>query len=211
MAAIAVVTWFALALQFYLMVIDSQAQGAERVRLIVNYFSFFTILANLLVALGLSFTLVVPHSSWGRFFSRPVAASGTAVYIAIVGVSYSLLLRHLWNPQRAQKIADILLHDLVPVLYVGYWLIFVPKGSLRWKDTFSWLLYPLVYFCYSLIRGAVTGWYAYPFIDASKLGYSQVLVNAAMLVCVFLAVALLAVASGRWMRRNSPPGHRQFE
>jgi len=50
-----------------------------------------------------------------------------------VGVSYSLLLRHLRNPQGAQKIADILLHDVVPVMYLGYWLIFIPNGSLRWK------------------------------------------------------------------------------
>src|SRR5216684_7000360 len=158
-AAIAVVTWFALALQFYLLVIQSQAQGASRVRLMANYFSFFTILTNLLVALGLTLSLTTPHSRFGRLFSRPLAASGTAVYIAIVGMSYSLLLRHLWNPQGAQKIADILLHDVVPMMYVVYWLMFVPKGSLRWKDALSWLPCPLVYFCYSLIRGAAVGWY----------------------------------------------------
>ena len=63
--------------------------------LLVNYFSFFAILTNFLVALGNTLSLAVPHSSWGEVFSRPVAASGTTVYIAIVGVSYSLLLRHL--------------------------------------------------------------------------------------------------------------------
>ena len=209
-AAIAVVTWFALALQFYLLVIQSQAQGAARVRLMANYFSFFTILTNLLVAVGLTLSLARPHSRLGRLCSRPVAASGTAVYIAIVGISYSLLLRRLWNPQGAQKVADILLHDLVPVMYVAYWLIFVPKGSLRWKDALFWLPYPLLYFCYSLIRGAAVGWYPYPFIDASKLGYSRVLANAAMLVCAFLAVARLVVAVGRWMERNTPLGHRRL-
>ena len=215
MAVIAVTTWFGLALQFYLMVVSSQVQSSQlqaaaRPRLVVNYFSFFTILTNLLVALGLTFSLVAPHSRLGRFVSRPVAASGTAVYIAIVGVTYSVLLRHLWNPQGAQKIADILLHDLVPVMYVAYWLVLVPRGALRWKDTLSWLLYPVAYFCYSLIRGVVTGWYPYPFIDASKLGYSRVLANAAMLVCAFFAVALLAVAIDRW-RGRSAPGYHQFE
>jgi len=47
-------------------------------------------------------------------------------------------------------------------MYVAYWLIFVPKGSLRWKDALFWLPYPLLYFCYSLIRGAAVGWYPYP-------------------------------------------------
>jgi hypothetical protein len=204
MAAIAFVTWFALALQFYLMVIQSQAQDADRFRLTVNYFSFFTILTNLLVAMGLTLSFAIPNSRLGRFLSRPVVASGTAVYIAIVGATYSLLLRSLWTPQGAQKLADIVLHDFVPVIYVAYWLIFVPKSALRWKDIFYWLFYPLGYFGYSLIRGAAIGWYPYPFIDANKLGYVRVLANAAMLVCSFLAVALLAVAIGRWMDPNSP-------
>jgi hypothetical protein len=211
MTAIAAVTWFAMALQFYLMVLVSQARGVDRIRLVVNYFSFFTILTNLLVALGVTLSLVSLHSRWGKFFSRPVAASGMAIYIAIVGITYSLLLRHLWNPKGPQKVCDILLHDLVPALYVAYWLLFVPKGALRWKDVFYWLPYPLIYFCYSLIRGAVAGWYPYPFIDASKLGYLHVLANTATLVCAFLAVSLLAVAIGRWTGRNSPPGRRQFE
>jgi hypothetical protein len=206
MTAIAFIAWFALALQFYLMVIDSQAQGAARIRLIVNYFRFFTILTNLLVALGLTVPLVMPNSCSGKFFARSLIASGTAVYIAIVGITYSLLLRHLWNPQGAQKIADTLLHDVVPLLYVAYWLFFVPKGLLRWKDALWWLPYPLAYFCYSLIRGAAIGWYPYPFIDAGKLGYSRVLANAAMLVFAFLTFALLVVAFGRRTGRNAPSG-----
>ena len=211
MAAIAFVTWFGLALQFYLMVIQSQAQDADRFRLTVNYFSFFTILTNLLVAMGLTLSFAAPNSRLGRFFSRPVVASGTAVYIAIVGATYSLLLRSLWNPQGAQKLADIVLHDFVPVIYVAYWLVFIPKSSLRWKDIFYWLFYPLGYFGYSLIRGVAIAWYPYPFIDASKLGYARVLANGAMLVCSFLAVALLAVAIGRWMDPNPSVRLRQSE
>ena len=62
MAVIAVTTWFGLALQFYLMVIASQAQSSQvqssqlqaaaRLRLVFNYFSFFTILTNLLLPWG---------------------------------------------------------------------------------------------------------------------------------------------------------------
>jgi hypothetical protein len=91
---------------------------------------------------------------------------------------------------------------------VAYWLLFVPKAGLRWKDVLYWLPYPLIYFCYSLIRAAAVGWYPYPFIDASQLGYVHVLANAARLVCAFLAVSVLAVAMGRWRGRNSPPGRR---
>jgi hypothetical protein len=124
-------------------------------------------------------------------------------YIAIVGVTYSLLLRSLWSPPGAQKVADNLLHDLVPIMYVAYWLVFIHKGSLLWNDALSWAVYPLVYFFYSLIRGAVTGWYPYPFIDVSKFGYPRVMANAAMFVCAFLTVALLTVAIGRLTARST--------
>jgi hypothetical protein len=211
MALVALVTWFALILRLYLTATSVPELGTTRFGLIANYFSFFTILTNLLVAVVLTLPLVAPHSRWGRIFSRPTVMSGTAVYIAIVGMTYSFLLRDLWDPRGADKIADVLLHDLVPLMYVGYWLIFVPKGLLRWKDTIFWLPYPVLYFCYSLIRGAVNGWYPYPFIDVSKLGYSRVLANAAMLVCGFLVVALLAVAIGRWMGRTSPSACGQCE
>jgi hypothetical protein len=203
-AFIAAVAWFALVLQFYLMVIDTPAQGAARMRLFFNYFSFFTILSNLIVAGGLTLSLSMGKSPWGRFFSRPIVTSATAVYIAIVGVVYSLVLRHLWNPQGAQKVADILLHDVVPLAYVAYWLAFVNKSSLRWKDAVTWLIYPLAYFSYALVRGAVTRWNPYPFIDAAKLGYASVLLNAVMFLCAFLAVGLLAVWVGRWGGSGSP-------
>jgi hypothetical protein len=210
MTAIAAITWFALILQFSVMVCGPAAPGANRGRLIINYFSFFTILTNLLIAVGLTSSLAATNSRWRRFFARPTVESATAVYIAIVGATYSLLLRHLWNPQGAQKLCDILLHDLVPMIYLAYWLVFVSTSTLRWKDVVFWLPYPLVYFGYSLIRGAATGWYPYPFIDARSLGYSTVLANAAVLICAFLAVALLLVAVGRWSGGKSSPFRRQL-
>jgi hypothetical protein len=41
------------------------------------------------------------------------------------------LLRHLWHPQGWQFIADELLHDVMPLLFLGYWWFCVPKGTLR--------------------------------------------------------------------------------
>jgi hypothetical protein len=201
-AAIALLAWIALILRLYLTATASLAPGASRAVLIANYFSFFTILTNLLVAFATTLSSVAPSSRWGSMFSRPVAASAIAIYIGVVGVTYSFLLRDLWHPQGAEKIADVLLHDFVPLAFVAYWLFFVSKGWLRWKDTLYWLPYPLIYFVYSLIRGAVTGWYPYPFIDVNSLGYARVIINAAMLVCGFLVVALLTVVGDRLLGKQ---------
>jgi hypothetical protein len=207
MTATAVIAWFGLMLQFPLAIANSRAGGMTMIAAVIAYFSFFTILTNLIVALCLTFSLVAPNSRWGRFFSSPIVASGTALYIATVGASYSLLLRHLWNPQGLQRIADVTLHDVVPVLFVAYWIFFVPKSGLRWKDTLSWSVYPLVYLTWVLMRGAITGLYPYHFIDVGQIGYPRALLNAAMLFASFLVVGIAVVAIGRRQR----PANRASE
>jgi hypothetical protein len=203
-AATAVIGWFGLLLQFPITITTSRAAGMTMVGAIFTYLSFFTILTNLLVAVGLTSSLW-PRSPWGGFFSRPVVTSALAAYIAIVGIGYSLLLRHTWDPEGLQKVADILLHDAVPVMFVGCWLIAFPNARLPWKSVLPWLIYPLVYLCFALSRGALTGRYPYPFIDAAKLGYASALANAAALLVAFLVLGLLVLAIGRWMSTDSPP------
>jgi hypothetical protein len=201
LAVIAVVAWFALVLQFLLMV--QRAEPGTTLHAVINYFSFFTILTNLLVAVVATLPSIAPQSSAGRFFARPSTQSATAVYIAIVGVTYSLLLRHMWNPQGMQKIADILLHDVVPVLYVAFWIFLVPKSTLRWNDAVRWLAYPLVYMVYTVARGLVAHWYPYYFIDIDTLGWSRALIHAAGLLLAFFGLGLMFIAIGRWTARLS--------
>lgn len=191
---IALTVWFALALQLYLMIEKAMADGTSVWRAAANFVSFFTILTNLLVATVLSSVALGRSSSW---LASSVTQSGTAIYIAVVGVTYSLLLRSLWNPENFQKVADVILHDIVPIAYVLFWIFFVPKAGLRWKHSLLWLSYPVAYFAYTMVRGAVVGWYPYHFIDAGALGYSRALMNALILLVGFLAIGLLAVACGR--------------
>lgn len=202
-AAVAVLAWVALALQLYLTIAAPIITGISVLERVANYFSFFTILTNLLVAIALTSSVALPRFPLGQFFSRPIVQSAIAVYIAVVGAIYSLLLRHQWNPQGMGKLADGLLHDGVPVLYGIYWLFFVPKAQLRWKHALLWVVYPVAYMVYTVARGAVTGWYPYPFIDVSVLGYAVALRNAVGVLIVFIVVGLLVVAVGRGMTRRS--------
>jgi hypothetical protein len=60
------------------------------------------------------------------------------------------------------------------------------------------VIYPLVYFAYSLLRGHLLAVYPYPFIDVEKLGYPQVFINAGGLLAGFVVIALLLIALDRW-------------
>jgi hypothetical protein len=183
--------WFALVAQFYLIIVNRVASVVETV---IRYFSFFTILTNLLVAACCTILLLIPSSRVGRFFSRATTLTAIAVYISVVAIIYNTILRFLWKPEGLQLMVDELLHSVIPVLFVAMWFAFTNKATLKWKNIFPWLLYPLAYIVCILLRGALSGFYPYPFINVRELGYSKVLVNCIGVLFVFLFLSLLFIA-----------------
>ncbi|PCR97959.1 hypothetical protein CP336_05110 [Pseudomonas fluorescens] len=198
----AVLGWAGLGIQLYLIFFARLSVGASLLGGLVSFFSYFTVITNTLVAVVLTCAVTNRESAARRWFLQPWVSSGIAVSIAVVGLAYSLLLRHLWHPQGWQFIADELLHDVMPLLFLAYWWFCVPKGSLRLKHLPLWLIYPLVYFAYALLRGHLLGAYAYPFIDVALLGYPQVFVNAGGILLGFVLMALLVIGIDRWQGRR---------
>ena len=194
----AILGWGALAIQLELVLFARWESGASLVGGLVSYFSYFTIITNTLAAIVLTYAADTRPSRGRAFFLQPWVASGIAVSIIVVGAAYSLLLRQLWQPEGLQWLANEVLHDVMPVLYALYWWFYVPKGVLRWSHVGLWMLYPLVYFAYILLRGHLLGVYPYPFVDVEKLGYAQTFINASGILAGFVAVALLVVAVDRW-------------
>jgi hypothetical protein len=199
---IAIVAWFALGLQQYLIIDKVPGNGLTTLQAIGRFFIFFTVLTNLLVAIAMTSLLISPHSKWGIFFSRPSVQAATAAYIFIVGLTYNVILRSLWAPTGLDRLADELLHVAVPLLFLLYWFLFAPKHSLTWRALPSWLIYPAVYLVYALIRGATEGFYAYPFINVDTYGYLIVFRNAAGLMAIFIIVSLLFIFLAKRMQKN---------
>lgn len=191
--AAALAGWVGLAIQQYLIFYSRWSTGASLLGGLVNFFSFFTVLTNTLVVVVLSYAVVDRDSAAKRFFLAPRVSSAIAVSIVLVSLAYNLLLRHLWQPEGFQFIADELLHDVMPLLFVVYWWRCVPKGTLQCKHIGLWVLYPLVYFAYVLLRGDLLGQYQYPFFDVGTLGYPQVFVNAGGILVGFVLIALAVV------------------
>ncbi|CAD0260805.1 Pr6Pr family membrane protein [Pseudomonas veronii] len=191
--AAALAGWVGLAIQQYLIFYSRWSTGASLLGGLVNFFSFFTVLTNTLVVVVLSYAVVDRDSAAKRFFLAPRVSSAIVASIVLVSLAYNLLLRHLWQPEGFQFIADELLHDVMPLLFVVYWWRCVPKGTLQCKHIGLWVLYPLVYFAYVLLRGDLLGQYQYPFFDVGTLGYPQVFVNAGGILAGFVLIALAVV------------------
>ena len=199
----ALLGWLGLSIQLYLILLGRWSLGASLLCGLVNFFSFFTVLTNTLVAVVLTWEVTPRESAVRRWFLLPSVSSGIAVSIALVSLAYNLLLRHLWQPEGWQFVADELLHDVMPLLYVAYWWLCVPKGTLRLRHIGLWIAYPLVYFAYVLLRGNLLAAYPYPFIDVSNLGYPQVFLNAGGILAGFVGIALGVVGLDRWAGRPS--------
>lgn len=120
----------------------------------------------------------------------------------IVGLIYNLMLRQLWHRQGWQIVADDTLHVMIPLLFVPHWWLAIPKATLRWVQIAWWQAYPALYLACVLAHGALNHWYPYPLLDVNALGYLQVLLNTGAVLLVFVAVAALLLALGRWQLRR---------
>ncbi|MBK8553889.1 MAG: Pr6Pr family membrane protein [Ignavibacteria bacterium] len=76
--------------------------------------------------------------------------------------------------------------------------IFVPKGELKFSISIHWLIYPLIYLLYTLIRGAFTGLYPYFFMNAGKLGYPVVFRNSGFITAGYIIIGLLVILSDKY-------------
>lgn len=199
---IAVIGWASLVLQFVLHMTNPVVPEPTLLERFVRFFSYFTITTNILVAATLTAIAFVPETRLGRFVSKSSTQAAVASYITIVGLVYSLFLRNVWAPVGWNAVADHALHDVMPVLYVLFWLIFAPKSGIGWSDLGKWLIYPIIYIIYSLVRGAFAAWYPYWFVDVTQLGYPAALTNTGFVLIGFavfgsIYLGLSKVLAGR--------------
>lgn len=185
----AVVTWAALLLQLVLVlrggrVLDEVAQAPLGTRLI-RFVSYFTVLTNLLVAVTTT-TLALGQDAFPRWWK--VLRLNAIIGIAVTGVVHWFFLRPLLDLSGADRVADKLLHVVVPLLAVIGWAAFGPRGRAERSLLLPSLVFPIGWLVYTLVRGAVVDWYPYPFLDVGLHGYA-----GALLACAGVAVLLLAL------------------
>jgi hypothetical protein len=159
----------------------------------VSYFSFFTILSNIL---ALSLMLggawpVTPGPAWPWFdFLRGAAT----VYMVITGVVYALLLSQY--PVNGPAWVNHVEHQVMPIVVMLDWLIMPPAARIGLRRAMGWLVIPIVYVAYTEIRGPSAHWYPYPFLDPRPHGVVHVVVYSVVIAIAFVAVSAGVAAAG---------------
>ncbi|MDR2281692.1 MAG: Pr6Pr family membrane protein [Sphingobacterium sp.] len=196
---IALSAWFAVIVQLVMGIGNSSLVLGTY---LVRFFSYFTILTNLMIAVGYTYLLSGAKKSVGVFFERSTTLTALTLYILLVGIVYNVALRFLWQPEGMARLTDELLHSVIPLLVLLYWWRIPTKGNLQWRNLWLWLVYPLVYLFYTLGHGAVSGFYPYPFVDVSTLGIEQVLINSAIVAAVIVGLGGILIGIDRFLGRS---------
>jgi hypothetical protein len=190
-ALIALVALAALAMQWA--VSAELMAGAEPTAVVWRMLAYLTVLGNIAV-LFIMTRAVLTH----RIRARQAGAI-TAVMI-LIGLGYHGVLSGVWQPAGRAWWADQGLHTVVPGLTCLWWLAFAPKSGLSFFQPVRWLIWPILYADYALVRGLASGFYPYPFLDVGAVGIGQVILNICVLAAAFVAIGLLLVSIAKFNR-----------
>ena len=195
----ALVAWAGCGLQFFLSawgvypntntvpsLLGNDTQGA--LGRIFDYFTYFTILSNILVAVILTMLFLNPLRD-GKVFR--VLRLDTVLMITVTGVVYNLVLAADSKNVGWQVVANSLEHQITPILTVLVWLLVGPRGWVNLR-TIAWAFaLPIGWLVYALIRGAIIGAYPYPFLDVVRFGYGTVFINVLGIIVFALVILLI--------------------
>ena len=201
LAALAIIAWAGILLQFWLSIGMALANGKTATDGAVVFLGYFTVLTNVFVALTATLPLIAGSSGLGRWFGKPTMLGCATTSIALVGIAYHVLLRSVWAPHGLQLLADVVLHYVVPISALAYWIAYPPAARLRFLAPLVWCGYPIGYILYAFIRGEMLGSYPYHFIDVASLGYRQAVLNGFGLLIAFVVLGGVVVAIARFRNR----------
>ncbi|WP_437770430.1 Pr6Pr family membrane protein [Arthrobacter sp. KNU40] len=168
-----------------------------------NFFSYFTNLSNIFAAVVLLASgYGIRAGTWPSELEETIRGMAT-VAMAVVGLVFGALLSGE-DLGSLLPWVNVVLHYLIPVVMVADWLFQPPRATIVVKHIWYWLLYPVAYLLYSLIRGAFVDWYAYWFIDPARAGgWGGVLAFALGISLGFLVVSVALLRLGNKLKRRA--------
>ena len=185
-----ILTWFAVIAQFILIIQNRQTGVAET---IIRFFSFFTILTNILVALFYTAKIFNAFSEKFKIFNQKGSLTAITTFILVVGLVYQIVLRRIWSPTGMQQIVNELLHSIIPLFVIIYWFFFSRRRIIKFTEIRIWLFYPLFYLIVVLVRGQFSNYFPYPFLNFPEIGALKTGINCAIILLLILAIMKILI------------------
>lgn len=192
---IAIVACLGPALQYGLMVHDETLVSAAVKS--VEFFSYFTILSNMLAAAALLAPLIAPTRRFAIWAEQSGPRAAITTYLTITAVVYHTMLASQWDPQGLRFVANTILHMVTPLAYLADVALRGGQGEARWIVAAKAMAFPVLFGAWTLVHGALTSFYPYPFLNVAKRGYSAVALTMVEMSLAFMLVAVIFVALSR--------------
>ena len=172
-----------------------------------QFFVYYTNLSN--AAMLLTHGLLLIPGPLRALLRSPTGRYITFLCILVTFVIYFFVLtrfgRHPGlNALGVRRLSNVIVHYLVPGLTAAERLLAADKRGLGLSDALLWLLVPLSYLAFLLLRargGAVIGntgsLWPYGFMDLEALGLKKWLRNMAVTLAGFFALALALLGVSR--------------
>lgn len=168
---------------------------------LVRFASYLTIWSNVLVVWS-TLTLALGTDRDTRVWR---ALRNDAVLVCLGGgIVHFFFLRPLLDLHGLSALADHLLHQVVPLLATIGWVVFGPRGRISRSDLVPFLVLPVFWCGYTIVRGAFVDWYPYPFVDVAQHGYGGVLLNGVGVAAFMTALFFLALWLDPRLSRRTP-------
>ena len=172
---------------------------------LLNFLSYFTIQSNIIgiaVLLLLAARAPGPRPPW-----LELLRGAATVYLTITFVVVILLLSNVDVGLQLVWV-DVALHKVTPIVIVADWLLDPPTIRLTRRDALGWLVFPLIWLAYTMVRGPIAAWYPYPFLDPANGGYVQVAITSLVILLAGAAVCLGVAWLGNRLSSEGRAGGR---
>jgi hypothetical protein len=162
-----------------------------------DYFSYFTVLSNLFAAGILLHGALRPAPARSR--KVEMLRGAAVVYILTTGIVYLLLLS---GRAPTYPWVNAILHYLMPLAVTLDWLLDPPRVRLDPARTVMlWMVFPVLYIVYTLVRGAIVDWYPYLFVNPHRSGGYLLVAGDCLAIGIGIA-ALIATTTWAGNRRQ---------
>jgi hypothetical protein len=168
-----------------------------------EYFSYFTIQSSMMniVVLLVGGVLALRYRRDTVLYTG--VRSAITVFAVVTGVVYNVLLRGI-PPEGYVGVQwpTEVHHVWIPIYILIDWLFATGRARIGYRWLWVAVGFPIAWCAFTLVRGAVTGWYPYPFIDPATAGWGSVVGYIVGLAAFIVALAALAIAyARRWWRQ----------
>lgn len=166
----------------------------------VELLGSFTVLSNLLTAMVLLALAIRPGFDASTGFASLRGA--VTVYMAVTALLFAAQLTSPGiTPDTTEPWIDWTLRLVGPLAVVADWMIHPPTAAIATTAAVIWALPPVFYLGFTLVKGAITDDYPYPFLDPGGTGgHVSVAIWSGAAVIVTLGTSL---ALRWWAARQS--------